>query len=293
MIRAYLPSAKLITIVVSLALAGGLVTAAQYVTRKPGLGSIATAPTNPAPTEAWQQTLEEIQLEAGITAPVPAPQAVVDELLAAAKSTNLTTSIGRTLLVNLSSAGASGLGSDIPTQDAIIEAAAAQVGADIAATFTAADVIKVAQTKESLYLYGNQLITTLLIYPDAEAGAVAYAFGEALDYQDKVKLAPVRRAADAYRATAEALMQLPVPDTLAPLHVQIANRLAAMGRAAGEMATVLEDPLRGLGGLQVFQSSGEEVARLLTTIAKWFDNGGILFTKDDPGAAWSAFLGSP
>lgn len=293
MISAYLPSAKFVTIALSLALAGGLVTAAQYITKEPGLGSIAASPTNPTPAGEWQQTLEDIQLDAGIVAPQPAPQAAVDELLAAAKSSNLTTTIGRTLLVNLSSAGAGGLGSDIPTQEAIIEAAAAQVGTDIKGSYTTSQVIAIPQTKESLHTYGNALVQTLLSYPAANGVEVIYAFGTTVDYQDQSKLGPIRSAGPAYSALAAALMQLVVPDTMAPLHVQVANNLYAMGRAANEMTLVIEDPLRGLGGLQVFQSSGDETARLLTAIANTFNNNGIIFTEDDPGSAWSAFTVSP
>jgi hypothetical protein len=292
-ISAYLPSAKLVTMAVSLALAGGLVTAAQYATKTPGSGALSAGPLQSASDPNWQKTLQEIQLESGITAPAPAPQQAVDELLTAAQSDNLTATIGRSLLVKLSSAGAEGLGTDIPTQEAIIAEAAAQVGAAVSPSYTSADVIKVPQTKESLYQYGNVLILALTSFPEADGAKVLYAFGEAVDYQDPAKLGPVRAARDAYRATAEALMRLPVPETLAPLHTAIANNLAIMSSAAGEMLAVFDDPLRGLGGLQVFQTGGDEAARLLTTIAGTLRNNGIIFNKDDPGDAWSAFIASP
>jgi hypothetical protein len=285
-----LPSAKLVTIVVSLVMAGGLVTGAQYITREPGRGSIAASPDTAASDLNWQNTLEQIQLDAGVTAPQPPPQNAVDELLAAAQSTNLTNSIGRSLLVNLSAAGAQGLGTDIPTQDAIIESAAAKVGADMSASYTQADMIRVAQTKESLHTYGDALLTVLTSYPGADSTEVLYAFGAGVDYQTPAKLAPVRTGRDAYLALAEAVLQVPVPETVAPLHLAVANNLSAMGKAAGEMLTVLEDPLRGLGGLQIFQTKGDEASRLLTAIARMFENNGILFTKDDPGAAWSVFV---
>lgn len=288
----YLPSSRFVTIAASLLVATAMAVGAQYLTGAPGSGTVQVA-NQPAPDPNWQQTLEEIQLESGISAPQPPSPEVVNAFLAEAKDDNLTSSIGRTLLVNLSAANAEGLGSDAPTQDSIVEAAAVQVGAGIVRPYSTNEVNVVPQNKDSLYIYGNQLITTLRLYPAANSGETLYAFGAALDYQDASRLGPVRAAQEGYKSLAAALMQMPVPETLAPLHVQVANNLAMMGSASAEMATVLSDPLRGLGGLQVFRSSEDESVRLLTAIAGIFNNNGILFSKDDPGSAWSAFVASP
>lgn len=273
----------------SLLLAAGLVTGAQYLT-KPLSNSIAATPSPQGFNAAgWESTLEQIQLGAGISAPAPAPAGAVNELLTAAQSANLTETIGRSLLVRLSSANAEGLGTDIPTQEAIVAEAAAQVGAEVRGNYQASDLIRVKSSPESLRLYGNSFIETIVRYPAASAGAALFAFGEALDYQDRAKLAPLAAAEEAYAAIAADLTAVAVPETIAPLHLQVANNFAAMGKAAGEMRAVLDDPLRGLGGLQVFQSSSEEAERLFITIAGMLRNNGILFSKDDPGAAWSAF----
>jgi hypothetical protein len=276
----------------SLAAAAALVTGAQYITKQPGLGSISATP-DPLPEEDWEQTLAQIQLESGITAPAPPSQTTVNELLTAAQSPNLTSTIGRTLLVNLSAANSQGLGSDIPTQESIVEAAAAKVGANISSSYSFAGLIKVPQTPESLRAYGNQVMRVMLSYPKASMAETLLAFGEALDYNNRAKLANLEAAKGAYVALAAELSATPVPDTLSPLHLRVVQKIEEMGKAVGEMAIVLDDPLRGLGGLQVYQSSAGEASRLLTTIAETFNNNGILFTKDEPGSAWSAFVASP
>ncbi len=288
----YLPSTRLITMAASLLAATGLIIGAQYISKTPGPSSLASAPKSPTDAN-WEQTLQEIQLEAGVSAPTPPPANIVNTLLAEATSDNLTSTIGRTLLVNLSAANVQGLGNDIPTQDALIEAAAAQVSSGTTRPYTAREVITIAQTKESLHQYGNQLMSILVTYPGTNAGEILFAFGETLDYNDPSKLGPVKTAKSAYQNLATGLMQLPVPETLAPLHVQIANNLSLMGSAAGEMSTVLTDPLRGLSGIHNYQTASDEASRLLTVIAGTFKNNGIIFNEDEPGATWNVFVASP
>ena len=59
------------------------------------------------------------------------------------------------------------------------------------------------------------------------------------------------------------------------------------------MQQVLGDPVRGLSAVQKYQSLTDEATRVLTTIAGTLNKDGILFTKDEPGSAWSAFLAAP
>lgn len=292
MIAQYLPSGRFVYMAASLLAATGLIFGAQYIS-KPHTGSISSAPQNSVSDPNWEETLQEAQLNAGVSAPAAPSASTVNSFLEEATSDNLTTTIGRTLLVNLSAANAQGLGTDIPTQDSLVESAAAQVGAGIKKPYTVSQVITVPQNTESLKIYGNQFIEILLSYPGTNAGEILFAFGETLDYNDPSKLGPVKTAKTAYQNLATGLMQIPVPETLAPLHVQVANNLAVMGSATGEMTTVLTDPLRGLGGLHNFQTASDEASRLLTVIAGTFKNNGIIFNEDEPGATWNVFVASP
>jgi hypothetical protein len=53
---------------------------------------------------------------------------------------------------------------------------------------------------------------------------------------------------------------------------------------------VVNDPLRGLQGLQVYQSAAGISVKVFTNIAQALNKNGILFKKDEPGAAWAALL---
>ncbi len=124
----YLPSTKLISIAGSLALSAGLVFAADAFTHRtpPPPASVNVGANTPTDT-GWEAALYAAQARtASSTFDAPDPD-FVNNLLAAAQSQNVTETVGKTLLINLSSAKSQGLGDDIPTQDQIIAAAASQV----------------------------------------------------------------------------------------------------------------------------------------------------------------------
>ena len=289
-LRAYLPSTQFAVIVVSLVLSGGLVFAAQYVTHQPQ-GSLTSA-TTPGLAEDWQTQLDEIQAQTGVAVPETPDDAAVGTVLAQAKTDNLTQTVARSLLITLTNAKAQGLGDDIPTQDQLVAQALAQTATTTPRSYTAADLAVGAQTDSTLHDYGNKVMAAFVTYPGASFDGVINAVGYATDYNDAARLAPAATAALQYKALARALVRVPVPSTIAPLHLTIVNDLAAMGNDALDIQQVLSDPVRGLAGIQRFSAEGNEVARVLTTIAGVLNKNGILFTKDEPGKTWAAFSSS-
>jgi len=292
--RDYLPSAKFAVMVGALALSGGLVAAAQYVTQNNNAGSQLAATTQDAQAAQaadWQQALRDVEAQSGIRAPEAPGQDTVSALLTAAQSSNLTTQVGRTLLINLSSANAQGLGNDTPTQDQLVAQATAQINAAASSVvYTTADLTVTDQTNASLRAYGNAVMAVLNAHPEASAEQTYLAVGTASDSQSPAALAQLKIIGAAYRAIADGLIQVPVPKTLSPLHLQLANDFAAMAAGYPDMETVLTDPLRGLAGLQRYTSLLDEAQRVLTSIAQQLSKDGILFSKDEPGNSWNAFL---
>lgn len=289
----YLPSAQFTLIVASVAVSGGLVFAAErFTTEEKNDAQLAAAEHRESQELAdWQKTLEEIQAESGATSPPPPPQEAYQALLSAAQSDNVTQGAARTLFINLSSASAQGLGSDIPTQEELIEEIFAQVDrAPSIVTYTSADIALVANTPETLHAYGNALIQTLRNHPQASVNDTLLAVGYAVEHDDKTyfeKLAPIGVA---YRALTQDLLLVPVPSTMAPLHLTIINNFSRIAQTFADMRTMPTDPLRGLGGLHTFYALTNEVKRVFTTIAQQLQQNAILFTEDEPGSAWSVFL---
>src|SRR3989344_6317238 len=155
----YLPSGQFATTSLSIAVAGGLIVGAQYTPRPQNPPAALPSTTEPAAEGDWEASLAEAQA-ATPSLPKAPNEDTVAALIQAAKSDNLTDTVARTLLVNLSSASAQGLGADIPTQDKIV-ALAAQAAAPPQAkkTYTESDLILVDNTPQTQKTYGNAVMT--------------------------------------------------------------------------------------------------------------------------------------
>jgi hypothetical protein len=274
----------------SIALAGVLILAAKAYTNPPPAPAAQVAAVQNQDAGNWQAALEDVQAQAGISAPQAPDGQAVSQLLNAAQSDNVTATVGRSLLVRLSNAKAQGLGDDLPTQDSIIAAARAQLPTVTAKTYIAADLNVVVQTAASLRAYGNAVVVAVKAHPDASADQTYIEMGYAADYQDATRISDFAHRASEYRALARDLAALPVPKTLAPLHLSVVNDFSSMADTYADMTTVVEDPLRGIAGLKAFDSLASEAGRVFINIGQELNKDGILFTKDEPGAAWSALI---
>lgn len=284
----YLPSSQFLGIVGSIALAGTLILGANYVANPPA--DTATVAAGATTTEVdWKAALEEVQATAPGLPEAPSEDSVA-QLLGAAQSPNVTDTVARSLFINLSDAAAQGLGSDIPTQEKLIADAQKRIPAAEGAVYTSADITVVPQNKDSLRTWGNSVMGILDAHPAASVDRVFAAMAAAFDRSDASALYPLEATAEAYGAITKELKALPVPQTLAPLHLQLVNNFARMAYACGEMQTAFSDPLRGLAGLQTYQAAGGEAARVLTALAEQLNKNGILFTKDEPGNTWNVFI---
>lgn len=287
-VAAYLPSTQFAVMVSSVVVAGGLVVGAQYITRQPPTTLETATTSNPA--EDWKAALDEVQASAGISLPEVPSQDTVDAILASTKSANLTDSLARSLFVSLTDAKTRGLGDDIPTQDELVAQAIAQTGGSLERVYSAADIDVVPQTSTSLREYGNTFMRVVADNPGANSGAVLLTVAYAVDYNNADTLAELSSTEEAYTQLARALAATKTPETLLPLHLQVTNNVASMARAIHDIRSMGGDPVRGLAGVQTFYALSNETFRVLTTIAGTFSKNGILFSKDEPGHAWSAFI---
>lgn len=293
-ISSYLPSAKLVSIVLSLALSIGLVFAADALThRSTPVATVAVDTNSQSNIDAdWQTALASIQAQtASSTFPAPDPD-FVNTLLQAAQTSNVTDTVGKTILINLNNAQSQGMGDDIPTQDQIVAAAAQQLKDQRASPhiYTTADLTVVPASNTSLRAYGNGVMSVLSATSSASESATLLSIDLAIEGGDKNQGEKLAAIGSAYAALARALITVPVPQTLVPLHLQVLNDYSSISATYTDMQTVSDDPLRALEGLQTYESLLDEEARVFTNIAQELSKDGILFTKDEPGSAWSTFV---
>jgi hypothetical protein len=287
--RNYLPSAQFLVIVGSLLVAGGTVAAAQYyISSKNAPATLASAGTQ-ASNQAWEDSLADIQAQSGVNLPdAPDPNAV-NSLISLSQSSNITDSIGRGILARLSTASVQGLGDDAPTQDSIIAAASAQVNATSKAVEPPA-ITQVEPSLESQRAFGNAVMTALSGHPKASSNDTMGIIAKATDTRTDAPLAGLAAIGQEYGALARDLAAVPVPKTLAPLYRQAVANIAAISGLFDGMKAVVDDPIKGLAAVQQYQELMSETGGVLTNIAQALKNGGILFTKDEPGSAWGIFL---
>lgn len=288
----YFPSAQFAFIVGAILFSGGLVVAAYEITRPDDALSVSQLVVSTDENENWLESLRQVQAEnSDYAAPEAPDENTVGTLLEAAKTSNLTDSIGRSLVVTLGEAKAQGLGADAPTQDKLIAEAASQIEKERGAqAYTLKSLTRVETTAETQKAYGNAVISTLLAHPKASYPGTIVLIGYAADYRDEKKLAQLSEVQAAYKDLSNQLKNIPVPETVAPLHLQVVNNFARISELYTDMRLILQDPLRGLAGLQLYESLVGETNRVFTNIAQQLSSNGILFNTNEPGSAWSTLV---
>jgi len=289
-----LPSIRFTTIVGSIALAALLVWGAYTLTHPAAApASSLAADSSLQTTDAdWKAQLDAIQAQnPNNKAPQAPDSGTVSTLLSAATSDNLTDTVARTLLVNLSAAKAQGLGDDIPTQDQLISQAASQISARAQkVVYVNADLSLSANSKDAQTAYGNAFMKAVSIHPTASYAQAIYALGTSTDNGDPKRLTSLSSIGAEYAGLARDLSDVAVPPTLAPIHLKIVNNFERMAEMFPDMGKIYSDPLRGLAAFQLYDALNQETLRLFINIAQEFSQNGILFSKDDPGAAWSTLV---
>jgi hypothetical protein len=292
----YAPSGRFTLIALSVVFSAGLIYGAGVMTAPKTMhGSLVAEQVATQPTDSanWQEALYSIQAQnASSSLGSPNPTSV-NQMLQAAQSSNVTDTVGKTILINLSNAKSQGLGDDIPTQEQIISAAAAQVAATKAPKYTTNDLTVVDDSNTTLHSYGNGVMQILIAHPAANQSDTLLAVGNATDHNDPTQLEKLKVIGREYQAVATDLLALPVPKTLSPLHLSVVNAFSATAVSIVDIQTALGDPLRGIVGIQTYQNKIQEIGRVFTNIAQNLNKDGILFNKSEPGSIWQSFISAP
>jgi hypothetical protein len=290
-VRSYLPSKQFSLLVFSLFASVGLVYAAQYVTKPKQMATLQTADQVAAAQDAdWQATLDAIQAQSGVSLPTQPDADTLNGMRQAAQSANMTDTVARSLLVNLTNAKSQGLGDDAPTQDQLISQAVSQMKQAPTNPYTQSDLTVVADTKSTEHAYGNALATVFANNKGDEYDQTLTILDNATSQSDASQLQKLQPIAAQYAALTKAILEIPVPQTLVPFQLQLVNNFKAITDSYSAMAVVITDPLQGLTAMQTYQSLTQQTSKVFTNIAQAFNKDGILFTSGEPGASWAVLL---
>lgn len=285
-IRAYLPSARFGVLVGSLILSTVIIAAALAITQPRGIARIESAGDGiQAENADWQAAF------ASSTAFGDA-QRLNDQaaqLIQDASTSNMTGTLGRSLLISLAAARGQGMGDDLATQNSVVASAVKQATGSAAQkpdTYTQTDLSVVSDSNSAWHTYGNAVAQAFRDNPSANYNNVMVPVTSAMNANDASPLSQLPAIATAYRALAKEIISIPVPQTFANTQLQLANNNTRMADAIDNLSKIVADPATGLIGLQVYSSAFNKDEQLVIAAAKIMQNGGILFTADEPGHDW-------
>ncbi len=213
------------------------------------------------------------------------------QLSAAVQGKNLTDSVGKSLLINLTAAQQQGLGADTQTQNQIVSQALAMAGSATpsALSYNQKDLVVVADIPQNYRTYGNALPSIIASHTLANDNSTLLAVAMAVDNNTQSPLLRLGAIAKDYQSLAIDVVRQPVPSLLAGASLQLANNYAQMAAASINMQSVLSDPLKGLLALQSYTQADQQNLQLFIQINNTFKNDGIVFSSKEPGAAWETF----
>ncbi len=293
-VKKYLPSTTFTFIAGSLFLSIGLVWIANFVTHPNSFSTAGLAVTSTANSRekaSWAAALNDIQAQQGSRLPQPPDQQLVDNLLQGAQTKNLTDSVGRSLLINVTNASGKGLGGDQPTQNQLIASAMGQLQtiSQPSKLYTLSDISVILDSKEAVQAYGNALIPILKKHPHASMAETLNLLGQKINGQTGSQ-GDFSIIAKDYQGLAKDFSKMTVPQSLSTYHLAIVNDYLQMADSMSHMQQVSTDPLRGLAGLQMYNKSAGDIQSMFISIAQVFAKDGILFTRDEPGALLASML---
>lgn len=285
-IRNYFPSGQFVVILVSLVVSVGIIGSTERYVHPPLQSSILQASPSDIPSNDWQK--EFASNEAYTTSKIIADSA--QQLVDSVKTSNLTESIGRSILISTTAAAGQGIMESTETQDQIISDALAQVqAASITSnTYSSADITVVPNSINSYHAWGNEFVEALTANPDANYESVMLGVSLAVDTQSSSPLKNLSSASEEYEKLAAQIIKIPTPNTLSPLVVELANAYSQLGISTKNLAEVFDDPAQSLVEVQKFTVLSKQNAQTLLQIAEILKSNGILFSKNEPGNAWSA-----
>jgi len=93
---------------------------------------------------------------------------------------------------------------------------------------------------------------------------------------------------DLYIKMANELSKLSVPAQLASLHLKLLNNYVISGLGLKKLDQLSLDPMATVSGLSTFSQYSDYENIILSTMAQYFSESGIIFGNNEPGSGWNS-----
>ncbi len=216
-------------------------------------------------------------------------QKFLNELLAAASSSNLTDNLSQTIFARYVAARGEGTSGDVQTQAKVVQEAVN--GAEVpykGKVYGPSDIYVVSNNNVAVRTFANASMQAILKHPDANFVKAMQAFGEGMD-GSPAGIQRLRYIGSQYRAMARDMASVSVPSSYAEHYLLAINALEIAGGSFDDMAEVNNDPIRAVAGLQNYNRmiTGGAGALVLVGLDVW--HSGLTFSKDEVGGGWGSF----
>jgi hypothetical protein len=132
-------------------------------------------------------------------------------------------------------------------------------------------------TSQNLVQYANNIVTTQRLYP---VDGNNLSFTGITDAEDPAFSKWALKMYDYYQNSARAFLSVPVPSVFMDYHLTMVNDLSKISLGFKTVANASKDPLLALSVLPTISASQKEVGVTLSTIKKYLDTHGIIFSNE-------------
>ncbi|MBP6858558.1 MAG: hypothetical protein KBC33_01865 [Candidatus Pacebacteria bacterium] len=152
--------------------------------------------------------------------------------------------------------------------------------------FTVADISIIAEaTATNVKEYGNAVGFTFSTYGvDADPAVIA---NDALEKGDMKLLMQIDPVVSSYETIATQLKGTPVPQPLAPYHVDLLNAVSGMAKISRDIRGVEHDPMQTMVSVSAYTAIQSNLLTSLKSIKSYFALAGIAFASTEPGSLFS------
>lgn len=200
---------------------------------------------------------------------------------------NETELLGRELFTQYMTVRQSGKLNSTTTQS-IVNNLTSKVGENPAPVYSDKDLNIIQKaTNDDLKKYANKFWEIRERYKNQYVKSTSAGGGGLVSTSaDSVQIKNLISAGILYVDMARELSELPVPQEIANLHLQIINNEQASGESLKKLSQLSTDPFVSVAGLSVYSKYSDYEDTLLKVMAGYLSESGIIFSDKEPGAGW-------
>ncbi|MBM2818267.1 MAG: hypothetical protein HW401_857 [Parcubacteria group bacterium] len=141
--------------------------------------------------------------------------------------------------------------------------------------------------KALLKSYGNSFATIRIKYKNQYIQNPLVKEGGVANLLDPEFIQGLVRTSEVYRNMAVELSKIAAPKDLADIHMEILNNYMASSDGLKELSALSTDPVKGMIGTQRHIEAEEKEKNLLSDVAEYLSDNGIIFSGNEAGNMWN------